>query len=93
MKALHLTALDSSNWCMLIVQDQLISFQDQIILIDIQSSLFLQVPKYLSQQWAKATGRGEVGKIRICKYVRIGFCVKLQNTTKVSGDIYIYLFI
>ncbi|KAF3686588.1 General transcription factor IIF subunit 2 [Channa argus] len=27
----------------------------------------LQVPKYLSQQWAKATGRGEVGKIRICK--------------------------
>ncbi|KAJ0056364.1 hypothetical protein NL108_006869, partial [Boleophthalmus pectinirostris] len=27
------------------------------------------VPKYLSQQWAKASGRGEVGKIRICKYV------------------------
>lgn len=29
----------------------------------------LQVPKYLSQQWEKATGRGEVGKLRICKYV------------------------
>ncbi|XP_067352211.1 general transcription factor IIF subunit 2-like isoform X2 [Channa argus] len=27
----------------------------------------VKVPKYLSQQWAKATGRGEVGKIRICK--------------------------
>ncbi|MBN3322231.1 T2FB factor, partial [Atractosteus spatula] len=27
----------------------------------------LQVPKYLSQQWAKATGRGEVGKLKICK--------------------------
>lgn len=34
-------------------------------------SCFLQVPKYLSQQWAKASGRGEVGKIRICKYVVI----------------------
>uniref|UniRef100_A0A7N6B5M1 General transcription factor IIF subunit 2 n=1 Tax=Anabas testudineus TaxID=64144 RepID=A0A7N6B5M1_ANATE len=30
----------------------------------------VKVPKYLSQQWAKATGRGEVGKIRICKYVK-----------------------
>uniref|UniRef100_A0A3B4VFL4 General transcription factor IIF subunit 2 n=1 Tax=Seriola dumerili TaxID=41447 RepID=A0A3B4VFL4_SERDU len=29
----------------------------------------VKVPKYLSQQWAKATGRGEVGKLRICKYV------------------------
>ncbi|XP_060689337.1 general transcription factor IIF subunit 2 [Hemiscyllium ocellatum] len=27
----------------------------------------VKVPKYLSQQWAKATGRGEVGKIRIAK--------------------------
>uniref|UniRef100_A0A3Q2WBQ5 General transcription factor IIF subunit 2 n=1 Tax=Haplochromis burtoni TaxID=8153 RepID=A0A3Q2WBQ5_HAPBU len=27
----------------------------------------VKVPKYLSQQWAKATGRGEVGKLRICK--------------------------
>lgn len=26
-----------------------------------------QVPKYLSQQWAKASGRGEVGKLRIAK--------------------------
>uniref|UniRef100_A0A671MWQ7 General transcription factor IIF subunit 2 n=1 Tax=Sinocyclocheilus anshuiensis TaxID=1608454 RepID=A0A671MWQ7_9TELE len=29
----------------------------------------VKVPKYLSLQWAKATGRGEVGKLRICKYV------------------------
>nr|XP_020463537.1 general transcription factor IIF subunit 2 [Monopterus albus] len=27
----------------------------------------VKVPKYLSQQWTKAPGRGEVGKIRICK--------------------------
>ncbi|XP_024151760.1 general transcription factor IIF subunit 2 isoform X2 [Oryzias melastigma] len=27
----------------------------------------VKVPKYLSQQWAKATGRGEVGKLRISK--------------------------
>ncbi|XP_037552604.1 general transcription factor IIF subunit 2 isoform X2 [Nematolebias whitei] len=27
----------------------------------------VKVPKYLSQQWAKAAGRGEVGKLRICK--------------------------
>ncbi|XP_072116909.1 general transcription factor IIF subunit 2b isoform X2 [Mobula birostris] len=27
----------------------------------------VKVPKYLSQQWAKATGRGEVGKIKIAK--------------------------
>ncbi|XP_034385209.1 general transcription factor IIF subunit 2-like isoform X2 [Cyclopterus lumpus] len=27
----------------------------------------VKVPKYLSQQWAKATGRGDVGKLRICK--------------------------
>uniref|UniRef100_A0A3Q2SVI6 General transcription factor IIF subunit 2 n=1 Tax=Fundulus heteroclitus TaxID=8078 RepID=A0A3Q2SVI6_FUNHE len=27
----------------------------------------VKVPKYLAQQWAKAPGRGEVGKIRICK--------------------------
>lgn len=31
----------------------------------------LQVPKYLSQQWEKATGRGEVGKLRICKFVTL----------------------
>ncbi|XP_031702802.1 general transcription factor IIF subunit 2 isoform X3 [Anarrhichthys ocellatus] len=30
----------------------------------------VKVPKYLSQQWAKATGRGDVGKLRICKYVK-----------------------
>ncbi|XP_029284159.1 general transcription factor IIF subunit 2-like isoform X2 [Cottoperca gobio] len=29
----------------------------------------VKVPKYLSQQWAKATGRGDVGKLRICKKV------------------------
>ncbi|XP_040055455.1 general transcription factor IIF subunit 2 isoform X2 [Gasterosteus aculeatus] len=27
----------------------------------------VKVPKYLSQQWAKATGRGDVGKLRISK--------------------------
>lgn len=27
----------------------------------------VKVPKYLSQQWAKASGRGEVGKLRISK--------------------------
>lgn len=27
----------------------------------------VKVPKYLSQQWAKATGRGEIGKLRISK--------------------------
>ncbi|KAF3832810.1 hypothetical protein F7725_026475 [Dissostichus mawsoni] len=27
----------------------------------------VKVPKYLSVQWAKATGRGDVGKLRICK--------------------------
>uniref|UniRef100_A0A672INE0 General transcription factor IIF subunit 2 n=1 Tax=Salarias fasciatus TaxID=181472 RepID=A0A672INE0_SALFA len=27
----------------------------------------VKVPKYLSQQWAKASGRGEVGRLRICK--------------------------
>ncbi|XP_062383192.1 general transcription factor IIF subunit 2 isoform X2 [Sardina pilchardus] len=27
----------------------------------------VKVPKYLAQQWAKATGRGEVGKLRISK--------------------------
>lgn len=29
----------------------------------------LQVPKYLSLQWQKATGRGEVGKVQITRYV------------------------
>uniref|UniRef100_A0A803YLR3 General transcription factor IIF subunit 2 n=1 Tax=Meleagris gallopavo TaxID=9103 RepID=A0A803YLR3_MELGA len=27
----------------------------------------VKVPKYLSQQWSKASGRGEVGKLRIAK--------------------------
>ncbi|KAK7153757.1 hypothetical protein R3I94_007197 [Phoxinus phoxinus] len=27
----------------------------------------VKVPKYLSQQWAKASGRGEVGKLKIGK--------------------------
>ncbi|XP_031671770.1 general transcription factor IIF subunit 2 isoform X2 [Oncorhynchus kisutch] len=31
----------------------------------------VKVPKYLSQQWAKASGRGEVGKLRIGKYVEL----------------------
>ncbi|XP_060891445.1 general transcription factor IIF subunit 2-like isoform X2 [Labrus mixtus] len=32
----------------------------------------VKVPKYLAQQWAKATGRGEVGKLRICKKGNLG---------------------
>ncbi|XP_028297231.1 general transcription factor IIF subunit 2 isoform X1 [Gouania willdenowi] len=32
----------------------------------------VKVPKYLSQQWAKASGRGEVGKLRICKKGNLG---------------------
>ncbi|XP_072266165.1 general transcription factor IIF subunit 2 isoform X2 [Pyxicephalus adspersus] len=35
----------------------------------------VKLPKYLAQQWAKATGRGEVGKLRI---------VKNQGKTEVS---------
>nr|XP_033805311.1 general transcription factor IIF subunit 2 [Geotrypetes seraphini] len=35
----------------------------------------VKVPKYLSQQWAKATGRGDVGKLKI---------VKSQGKTEVS---------
>lgn len=35
-----------------------------------------QVPKYLSQQWEKASEKGEVGKISIEKYV-----VKIVNVT------------
>ncbi|KAF2975210.1 hypothetical protein EK904_003218 [Melospiza melodia maxima] len=30
----------------------------------------VKVPKYLSQQWSKASGRGEVGKLRIVKSLR-----------------------
>ena len=36
----------------------------------------IQVPKYLSQQWAKAAGRGEVGKLRISKYVQLVVFIK-----------------
>uniref|UniRef100_A0A8C7YPI5 General transcription factor IIF subunit 2 n=1 Tax=Oryzias sinensis TaxID=183150 RepID=A0A8C7YPI5_9TELE len=32
----------------------------------------VKVPKYLAQQWAKATGRGEVGKLRISKKGNLG---------------------
>ncbi|XP_055087680.1 general transcription factor IIF subunit 2 isoform X2 [Periophthalmus magnuspinnatus] len=32
----------------------------------------VKVPKYLSQQWTKASGRGEVGKIKICKKGNMG---------------------
>ncbi|XP_068506469.1 general transcription factor IIF subunit 2-like isoform X1 [Syngnathus scovelli] len=32
----------------------------------------VKVPKYLSHQWAKATGRGEVGKLRISKKGNLG---------------------
>lgn len=39
----------------------------------------MQVPKYLSQQWAKATGRGEVGKLRICKYVKHLGIIKMAD--------------
>lgn len=46
-----------------------ISFQYLKAFVELNSSP-LQVPKYLSQQWEKATGRGEVGRLRICKYVK-----------------------
>uniref|UniRef100_G3PR21 General transcription factor IIF subunit 2 n=1 Tax=Gasterosteus aculeatus aculeatus TaxID=481459 RepID=G3PR21_GASAC len=34
----------------------------------------VKVPKYLSQQWAKATGRGDVGKLRISNVLTGGRC-------------------
>ncbi|XP_051983316.1 general transcription factor IIF subunit 2-like isoform X3 [Xyrauchen texanus] len=42
------------------------------------------VPKYLSQQWAKATWRGEVGKLRICKNqgkAEVSFTLNEELTT------------
>lgn len=46
-------------------------FQNFLFWNDLElNSFLLQVPKYLSQQWEKATGRGEVGRLRICKYVQ-----------------------
>uniref|UniRef100_A0A672KWS5 General transcription factor IIF subunit 2 n=1 Tax=Sinocyclocheilus grahami TaxID=75366 RepID=A0A672KWS5_SINGR len=44
----------------------------------------VKVPKYLSQQWAKATGRGEVGKLRICKNqgkAEVSFTLNEELTT------------
>ncbi|TSK18003.1 General transcription factor IIF subunit 2 [Bagarius yarrelli] len=39
----------------------------------------VKVPKYLSQQWTKASGRGEVGKLRIGKYVTV-FIIQVSFT-------------
>uniref|UniRef100_A0A3Q3BIU6 General transcription factor IIF subunit 2 n=1 Tax=Kryptolebias marmoratus TaxID=37003 RepID=A0A3Q3BIU6_KRYMA len=47
----------------------------------------VKVPKYLSQQWAKASGRGEVGRLRICKYVkknRVSFTLN-EELTVIEG--------
>ncbi|XP_067260593.1 general transcription factor IIF subunit 2 isoform X1 [Chanodichthys erythropterus] len=44
----------------------------------------VKVPKYLSQQWSKATGRGEVGKLRICKNqgkAEVSFTLNEELTT------------
>ncbi|XP_072514104.1 general transcription factor IIF subunit 2 isoform X1 [Salminus brasiliensis] len=44
----------------------------------------VKVPKYLSQQWAKATGRGEVGKLRIGKNqgkAEVSFTLNEELTT------------
>ncbi|KAK7161624.1 hypothetical protein R3I94_004340 [Phoxinus phoxinus] len=44
----------------------------------------VKVPKYLSHQWAKATGRGEVGKLRICKNqgkAEVSFTLNEELTT------------
>ncbi|XP_036401361.1 general transcription factor IIF subunit 2 isoform X2 [Megalops cyprinoides] len=44
----------------------------------------VKVPKYLSQQWAKATGRGEVGKLRIGKSqgkAEVSFTLNEELTT------------
>ncbi|GAA6085173.1 general transcription factor IIF subunit 2 isoform X1, partial [Tachysurus ichikawai] len=44
----------------------------------------VKVPKYLSQQWAKAPGRGEVGKLRIGKNqgkAEVSFTLNEELTT------------
>ncbi|MBN3295056.1 general transcription factor IIF subunit 2 isoform X2 [Amia ocellicauda] len=44
----------------------------------------VKVPKYLAQQWAKATGRGEVGKLRIGKNqgkAEVSFTLNEELTT------------
>ncbi|NP_001096603.1 general transcription factor IIF subunit 2 isoform 2 [Danio rerio] len=44
----------------------------------------VKVPKYLSQQWTKATGRGEVGKLRISKNqgkAEVSFTLNEELTT------------
>ncbi|XP_048833838.1 general transcription factor IIF subunit 2b [Brienomyrus brachyistius] len=44
----------------------------------------VKVPKYLSQQWAKASGRGEVGKLRIVKNqgkAEVSFTLNEELTT------------
>lgn len=47
-----------------------------------------QVPKYLSQQWEKASEKGEVGKISIEKYV-----VKIVNVTDlIHGFMYLNFY-
>ncbi|KAK2518965.1 hypothetical protein Q9966_014091 [Columba livia] len=51
----------------------------------------VKVPKYLSQQWNKASGRGEVGKLRITKNqgrteeIRQVGLVKITSCTMDSG--------
>ncbi|XP_056134551.1 general transcription factor IIF subunit 2 isoform X2 [Lampris incognitus] len=47
----------------------------------------VKVPKYLSQQWAKASGRGEVGKLRISKNqgkAEVSFTLN-EELTKIEG--------
>ncbi|KFU92009.1 General transcription factor IIF subunit 2, partial [Chaetura pelagica] len=51
---------------------------------------FFQVPKYLSQQWSKASGRGEVGKLRIAKNqgrTEVSFTLneELANISDIGG--------
>ncbi|XP_063067918.1 general transcription factor IIF subunit 2 isoform X2 [Engraulis encrasicolus] len=44
----------------------------------------VKVPKYLAQQWAKASGRGEVGKLRIAKNqgkTEVAFTLNEELTT------------
>uniref|UniRef100_A0AAY4B9K8 General transcription factor IIF subunit 2 n=1 Tax=Denticeps clupeoides TaxID=299321 RepID=A0AAY4B9K8_9TELE len=44
----------------------------------------VKVPKYLSQQWAKSSGRGEVGKLRISKQqgkAEVSFTLNEELTT------------
>ncbi|XP_076011743.1 general transcription factor IIF subunit 2 [Genypterus blacodes] len=49
----------------------------------------VKVPKYLAQQWTKSTGRGEVGKLRICKNqgkAEVSFTLNEELTAIEGGD-------